>query len=74
MTTTTATTPATIALKVEGMTCQHCARAVTGAIQGQDPAAQVQVDLGAGTVHAVTILPPDQVAAAVAEEGYKVVG
>jgi len=61
-----------IELKVEGMTCQHCVRAVTQAIQGEDPAADVQVDLGAGTVRAETRLARDRVAALVAEEGYKV--
>jgi copper chaperone len=61
-----------IELKVEGMTCQHCVRAVTQAIQGEDPRAQVQVDIAAGTVRAETSLPRDKVAALVAEEGYKV--
>jgi len=61
-----------IELKVEGMTCQHCVRAVTQAIQGEDPAATVQVDLGAGTLRAETQLPRDRVAALVAEEGYRV--
>jgi copper chaperone len=61
-----------IELKVTGMTCQHCVRAVTQAIQGEDPRAQVQVDLAAGTVRAETSLPRDKVAALVAEEGYQV--
>ncbi len=61
-----------IELKVEGMTCQHCVRAVTQAIQGEDPAATVEVDLGAGTVRAETRLPRDRVAALMAEEGYRV--
>lgn len=63
-----------IELKVAGMTCQHCVRAVTQAIQGEDPQASVQVDLGAGTVRAETRLPRDRVAALVAEEGYQVAG
>jgi copper chaperone len=61
-----------IELKVEGMTCQHCVRAVTQAIQNEDPKASVQVDLRAGTVQAETSLPRDKVAALVAEEGYKI--
>jgi copper chaperone len=61
-----------IELKVTGMTCQHCVRAVTQAIQGEDPRAQVQVDLAASTVRAETSLPRDKVAALVAEEGYQV--
>ncbi len=63
-----------VALKVAGMTCQHCVRAVTGAIQALDPQAQVTVDLPAGTVAVETRLPSDQVAAAVTAEGYQVLG
>ncbi|MCB4820357.1 heavy-metal-associated domain-containing protein [Roseicella aerolata] len=61
-----------IELKVEGMSCQHCVRAVTQAIQGEDPRAAVQVDLAAGLVRAETSLPREKVAALVAEEGYRV--
>jgi copper chaperone len=64
----------TIALRVEGMSCQHCVRAITQAIRSQDPQAEVLVDLAAGTVRAETRLSRDAVAAAVAEEGYKVTG
>ena len=39
------TPPPTITLKVGGMSCDHCARAVTAAIQGHEPDAQVAVDL-----------------------------
>jgi copper chaperone len=35
---------------VTGMTCDHCVRAVTSAIQQIDPAARVEVDLRAGRV------------------------
>ena len=52
-----------IELKVEGMTCQHCVRAVTQAIQAEDPRAAVQVDLATGTVRAETSLPREKVAA-----------
>ena len=62
----------TVELKVAGMTCQHCVRAVTGAIQALDPQARVAVDLPAGTVAVETTLPMPQVAAAVAAEGYQV--
>lgn len=68
------TTPPAITLKVEGMTCGHCARAVTAAIEGKDPLASVAVDLAAGTVTAATILPRQVVAMAVEEEGYAVTG
>jgi copper chaperone len=59
-------------LKVEGMSCGHCVRAVTEAIRGEDPGAVVQVDLAAGRVRAETRLPRDRIAALIAEEGYKV--
>ncbi|MBK1662697.1 heavy-metal-associated domain-containing protein [Paracraurococcus ruber] len=61
-----------VELKVGGMSCQHCVRAVTQAIQAADPGAAVQVDLAAGLVRAETRLPRDRVAALVAEEGYQV--
>jgi len=35
---------------VTGMTCEHCVRAVGGAIRGLDPAAHVEVDLQSGRV------------------------
>ena len=62
----------TLALNVTGMTCQHCVKAVTAAIQAADPQAQVSVDLAAGKVTVETSLARDQVAAAVQAEGYQV--
>ncbi len=70
---TTATTPE-LTLTVTGMTCQHCVRAITGAILAKDKGAVVAVDLGAGTVRAATDLPREAVAAAIAAEGYGVAG
>lgn len=57
--------------KVEGMTCDHCVRAITGAVQGIDPDAQVQVDLAAGEVRVKTTHPVDQVLVTIIEQGYK---
>ncbi len=62
----------TIALKVEGMSCQHCVRAITQSVRARDPGAEVEVDLAAGTVRAETRLSREAVAEAVVEEGYKV--
>ncbi|MBL6456471.1 heavy-metal-associated domain-containing protein [Belnapia sp. T6] len=62
-----------ITLQVEGMSCGHCVRAVTEAIHTLDPKAGVQVDLKSGTVRAETGAAPEAIAAAVEEEGYKVV-
>jgi copper chaperone len=56
--------------KVQGMTCAHCVRAVTSAIQGQDPTAQVQVDLGKGEVNVQSQLGSEQVVGLIEEEGY----
>jgi copper chaperone len=62
----------TVELKVAGMTCGHCARAVTAVIQAKDPAAKVEVVLAEGLVRAETSLPRAAVAAALADEGYQV--
>jgi len=55
---------------VEGMTCGHCVRAVTQAVQSQDPAASVNVDLAAKEVGVDSRLSAEQVIAAITEEGY----
>ncbi|GAC1030212.1 cation transporter [Pseudomonas sp. No.21] len=57
-------------LKVSGMSCGHCVRAITRSVQSRDPAAEVQVDLGAGEVRVASRLPLDEVLAAIREEGY----
>lgn len=62
----------TMELKVTGMTCGHCTKAVTAAIQARDPAAKVEVVLAEGLVRATTTLPRTEVAALIAEEGYAV--
>ncbi len=58
--------------KVTGMTCGHCVRAVTEAVQALDPAATVAVDLAAGRV---TVeggsAPAAGVIAAIQAEGYQ---
>lgn len=63
---------AVVELNVEGMSCGHCVRAVTEAIQARDPAARVEVALDTGLVRADTTLDRATVAEAVAAEGYKV--
>jgi len=55
---------------VEGMTCGHCVRAVTQAVQGQDPAASVKVDLAAKEVGVESRLSAEQVIELITEEGY----
>ncbi|MGP9824239.1 heavy-metal-associated domain-containing protein [Ectopseudomonas khazarica] len=58
--------------KVSGMSCGHCARAVTQAIKALDPAAQVDVDLAAGLVQVDSDVPAAQLEAAIRGEGYEV--
>ncbi|MES2483089.1 MAG: cation transporter [Pseudomonadota bacterium] len=57
---------------VQGMTCGHCERAVTQAVKSLDPAAQVKIDRPAGKVEVQTTQPREQVAKAIADEGYAV--
>lgn len=70
------TTPLTPSLQllVKGMSCQHCVKGVTLAIQALDPQAQVQVDLASGQVQVQTHLSREAVATAVTDEGYEVIG
>lgn len=58
--------------KVSGMSCGHCVRAITQAIQALDPVARVEVDLAAGLVRVESSLDAAQIQAAIAEEGYEV--
>lgn len=57
---------------VTGMTCAHCERAVTQAIQALDPQARVEVDLATGTVRVEGTPSEQQIRAAIEEEGYQV--
>lgn len=57
---------------VQGMTCGHCERAVTQAVQSVDPQAQVKIDRPAGKVEVQSSQPRDAIARAIAEEGYEV--
>ena len=57
---------------VQGMTCGHCERAVTNAIQELDPQAQVRIDRAQNRVDVDSTQPREALAAAIAEEGYSV--
>lgn len=52
------------------MTCGHCVKAVTAALQAVDPAAVVRTDLGTHRVQVDSALPAEQLAAALTEAGY----
>lgn len=57
---------------VKGMTCAHCERAVTQAIQSRDREAKVDVDLAAGEVRVDSRLDEAAIREAITEEGYEV--
>ncbi|MFY9480128.1 MAG: cation transporter [Aquabacterium sp.] len=65
------TTPQTLQLSVKGMSCQHCVKSVTNAVQALDPQATVQVDLAQGRVSVNSVLTADAVTKAISEEGYE---
>src|SRR5690606_20456737 len=55
---------------VQGMTCGHCVKAVTRAVQGDDPSADVQIDLTKGEVSVQSVLTADRLIGLIKEEGY----
>jgi copper chaperone len=57
---------------VQGMTCGHCEKAVTQAVQSLDPQAQVRIDRPAGKVEVQSTQPREAIARAIADEGYEV--
>jgi copper ion binding protein len=64
----------TVTYPVEGMTCEHCVRAVTTELGGIPGVQHVSVDLATGTAEVVSDapLPFAAVQAAVDEAGYEV--
>ncbi len=59
--------------QVSGMTCGHCANAVTEEITAIDGVSTVSVDVESGQVVVTGEATAEQVAAAVGEAGYAVV-
>lgn len=61
---------------VTGMTCGHCASAVTEAVAALDGVTEVAVDVARGTVSidARSAVSSESVAGAVADAGYTLVG
>ncbi|MDX9672639.1 MULTISPECIES: cation transporter [unclassified Pseudomonas] len=57
---------------VQGMSCGHCVKAITNAVQAKDPAASVRVDLAAKEVGVESALSAEQVMEVISEEGYAV--
>lgn len=64
----------TYQLQVKGMSCQHCVKAVTKAIQSLDSQATVSVELPQGIVTVQTSLSREATAQAIDDEGYTVQG
>lgn len=58
--------------EVSGMSCGHCAAAVTRAIQEKDPSAKVDVDLAQGRVVVASMLARPLIAEAIEAAGYEV--
>ncbi|MHC8383866.1 heavy-metal-associated domain-containing protein [Pseudomonas sp. LB3P14] len=56
---------------VQGMSCGHCVKAITQALQAKDPEASVRIDLAAKEVGIDSALTADQVIAVITEEGYE---
>ena len=57
---------------VTGMTCGHCEKAVTRALQEVDPQAKVQIDRTQNSVQVDSAKSREALAKAIAEEGYAV--
>lgn len=57
---------------VTGMTCGHCEKAVTRAVQKLDPQAEVKIDRTQNLVQVESTQPREALAAAITEEGYAV--
>lgn len=57
-------------LKVEGMTCGHCVKAVTDSVKALDQQAQVEVNLEQKKVRIDTRADINAVIAAINEAGY----
>ncbi|AZL70754.1 MULTISPECIES: cation transporter [Pseudomonas] len=56
---------------VKGMTCGHCVKAVTRAVQELDSKARVEVDLAGAQVRVESALGVEQILTAIRDEGYQ---
>jgi copper chaperone len=59
-----------IQFSIPDMSCGHCVKAVTEAVQSVDAQAKVQVDLGTKQVKVESQAPREQLVHALAEAGY----
>ena len=61
-------------LKVKGMSCEHCVKAVSGALGAIAGVADIAVSLKEGTVsfkHDPALAPLETIRAAIVEEGFE---
>ena len=58
--------------KVQSMTCGHCVRAITQAVQARDPSASVEVRLAEGEVRVESGLSSKELIDVISAEGYDV--
>lgn len=63
-------TRADLRMRVEGMTCDGCAAAVTRTVQRIDPGARVEVDRPAGRVSVRTVAEASAITDALTRAGY----
>jgi copper chaperone len=56
--------------QIPSMSCGHCVKAVTAAVQAADPQAQVEVDLPQHKLQVHSQAPRDAVVAQLVEAGY----
>jgi len=57
---------------VQGMTCEHCEKAVSRAIRQLDRAAEVQIDRAANKVEVASSQAAEVLKQAIVDEGYTV--
>ena len=56
--------------QVDDMSCGHCVQAITAAVKGVDPAAQVAIDLQSKSLEVATTAADSAVRDAIREAGY----
>jgi len=65
----------TVTISVEGMSCEHCVRAVKGALEAQKGVKEAEVSLegkSARVVYEEGLIGLEDLKAAILEEGYQV--
>ena len=62
--------PAMLNFELPDMTCGHCVKAVTQAVQAVDPTAQVVIDLPTHRLQVETTAPREDVVAKLVDAGY----